>query len=207
MPRHEYFINRTRQTYTPGLIVPDTPLYLANDCDEGKYYFGDVDCGDELQLFVLLLSRRISTNSYGFARAGGLLGQLWFTPVSGSAHLPENLVYYTLLSSTMMGSQGSLANFVQQSTIATSRGYDYRELVWSPRFAKKSTSTSFVLIWEWREPTTEELRKLDACVAVLESEASMGKLHDLVVEATTQSIDGMDRDEIEQLAKNLRGYR
>ena len=206
MARHEYFLNRTRQTYTPALTVPDTPLYLANDCDEGKYYLGDLDCGDELQLFVLLLSKRISSNDYAFAKAGALLGQLWFTPVSGSDLLPESLVYYTILTSSMMGSKGSLANFVQQSTIATSRGYDHRELVWSPRFTRKSSYRSFSLVWEWREPTTEELRKLDACVGVLESEASMGKLHDLVVEATTQSIDGLSRDEIEQLAKNLRGY-
>ena len=203
MPRHEYFINRSRQAPAP-LIVPDTPLYLANNCDEGKYYLGDVDCGDDLQLVALLLSKRISTNDYAFAKAGALLGQLWFTPVSGSDLLPGNLVYHTILTSSMMGSKGSLANFVQQIAVAMSRGYDYREVIWSPRFARKSSYRSFSLVWEWREPTTEELRKLDSCVAVLESEVSMGKLRDSVVETTTLSIDGMNQDEVEQLARRYR---
>jgi len=85
-----------------------------------------------------------------------------------------------------------------------SRGYDYRQLIWLPWFVRKSSYKSFSPTWEWREPTTEELRKLDSCVAVFELEVSMGELRDLVVEATTLSIDGMGCDEIEQLARKYR---
>lgn len=205
MARHEYFLNRSNQICKPGaLIVPDTPLHLTTDLAQGRYYLGDTDCGSELELFALHFSRRLSTSEDGFAVPGALLGQLWFTPVSGSRYLPENLAYYTILADSRSGKRGSLMNFTQQATVALARGFDYREVVWMPKFVRRAGFTFYALSWEWREPTLEELKKLDSCVGVLESEISMGKLHDPALEATSRCVDGMSRDEIEQMAKRYR---
>ena len=207
MARHEYFLKQSNQICKPGLIVPEMPLHIVADLEQGRYYLGDTECGSELELFALKFSHRISTSDYGFASAGALMGQLWFAPISGSRHLPENLVYHMLLANSKSGKRGGLMNFQQQATIAMSRGYDFREVVWMPRFVRRSGFTFYALSWEWREPTLEELNKLDSCVSVLESNADMGKLHDPTMEATSRCVDGMTQEEIEQLAKNLRRYR
>lgn len=221
MPRHDYFLSRSKQVYTPGaLIVPDTPLFVANNCKEGKFYLGDTDCGSDLELVALLFSKRIATEEYSSAEPGTPLGQLWFTPVSGNKNLPSNLTFYTVLKNSKSGKSGSLINFGQQATIAMSRGYDYREIIWMPKFVKKTGSVPkednpkelvsaswFVLAWEWREPTEEELKKIDQCVGVLESETDMDKLFDPVLETTTRCVDGMKPDAIAALVENLRANR
>lgn len=207
MARHEYFLNRSRQICKPGaLIVPEMPLHIIADLEQGRYYLGDTDCGSELELFALKFSHRVSTNNYGFASVGALIGQLWFAPVSDSRYLPKNLIYYMLLTDNRSGKRGSLMNFQQQATIAMGRGFDFRSVVWMPRFVKKAGFIMYALAWQWREPTLEELKQLDSCVAVLESDADMGKLRDPALDATSRCVDGMSQDEIEQLTKNLRRY-
>ena len=208
MVRHKYFLDRSSQLYKPeALIVPEMPLQITADLEQGRYYLGDMEAGSELELFALRFSHRLSTSDCGFASAGALMGELWFSLLSGSRHLPTNLTYYMLLANSKSGKRGGLMNFQQQATIAMSRGYDFREVVWMPRFVKRAGFTFYALLWQWREPILDELKKLDSCVDVLESEVAMGKLHDPALEATSRCVDGMSQDEIEQLAKNLRRYR
>ena len=191
-------MKRSSQICKPGvLIVPEMPLHITADLEQGRYYLGDTECGSELELFALRFSHHLSTSDYGFASAGALMGQLWFTPVSGSRHLPTALIYYMLLANSKSGKRGGLMNFQQQATIAMSHGYDYRELVWSPRFVRRAGFTFYALLWEWREPTLEELNKLNSCVGVLESEIAMSKLHDPALEATSRCVDEMTENEIE----------
>ncbi len=102
---------------------------------------------------------------------------------------------------------GSLKNFGCQVAIAQSQGYDPRELVWIPKFIKKSAAITneagitesaswYVIDWMWRICSTEEDKVLDNCVSILQNPDQMELLFDMDLEATSISVEGMSQREI-----------
>lgn len=219
MPRHKYFTQETEGVFsTDALIVPDTAMNLRNDCKEGKWFLGETEYGSKLKFIALKFSRRIATEEYGVIAPGTPLGQVWFCPVAAGETpngqpLPTNVVYYTLLKNSSSGKSGSLINFGQKAVLAQSQGYDYREVIWSATFKKKSATIDgeavsyYVLDFEYSEADEAALRRVDQAVAVLESQEEMQKLFDPALEAATQCVDGLKPEAIAQLVENLRAGR
>jgi hypothetical protein len=219
MPRHKYFAEKTKDVFsTDALIVPETAMNLRNDCKEGKWFLGETEYGSKLKFICLKFSRRIATDEYGAISPGTPLGQLWFCPVAAGESpngqpLPTNVVYYTLVKNSSSGKSGSLINFGQKAVLAQSQGYDYREVVWSATFKKKSATIDgeavsyYVLDFEYSEPDEAALKRVDQAVAVLESQEDMQKLFDPALEAATQCVDGLKPEAIAQLVENLRANR
>ncbi len=106
--------------------------------------------------------------------------------------------YYTLLKNSSSGKSGSLINFGQKAVLAQSQGYDYREVVWTATFKKKSATIDgeavsyYVLDFGYSEPDEAALKRVDQAVAVLESQEDMQKLFDPALEAATQCVDGLN---------------
>lgn len=168
-----------------------------------------------LKFIALKFSRRIAIDEYGIIQPGTPLGQLWFVPVAAGESpngqpLPTNVVYYTLIKNSSSGKSGSLINFGQKAVLAQSQGYDYREVVWTASFKKKSATIDgesvsyYTLDFEYAEADEAALKRVDQAVAVLESEEDMQKLFDPALEAATQCVDGLKPEAIAQLVENLR---
>jgi hypothetical protein len=185
-----------------GLIIPEMAVFCRNDCKEGKWMIGESDYGSKLEFFVIHFSRRVSEYMDGRIAQG----QIWFTPISGD--IPKGIVYYTLIKNSSSGRSGSLKNFGCQVAIAQSQGFDPRELIWIPKFIKKSAAITneagitesaswYVIDWTWRECKQEDEEKLlDNCVAIIQNPAQMEMLFDMDLEATSICVDGMSQKEI-----------
>ncbi len=213
--RHKYFAEKTSVFSTDALIVPETAMNLRNNLKEGKWFWGETEYGSKLKFICLKFSRRIAKEEYGAISPGTPLGQLWFCPVAAGESpngqpLPTNVVYYTLLKNSSSGKSASLINFGQKAVLAQSQGYDYREVVWSAVFTKKSATidgeavTYYALDFEYSEPDHSAIRRVDQAVAVLESDEDMQKLFDPALEAATQCVDGLKPEAIALLVENLR---
>ncbi len=74
------------------------------------------------------------------------------------------MVYYTLVKNSSSGKSGSLINFGQKAVLAQSQGYDYREVVWTASFKKKSATIEgeavcyYVLDFEYAESDEAALK-------------------------------------------------
>lgn len=216
MARHKYFAEKTKETFLAGgLIVPENAMNLRNDCKEAQWYLGETPYGNRLKFICLKFSRRIVVDEYGAIQPGTPLGQLWFVPVvtgesPNGQPLPTNVVYYTLIKNSSSGKSGSLINFGQKAVLAQSQGYDFREVVWTATFKKKSATIDgeavsyYVLDFEYAEADEATLKRIDQAVAVLESEEDMSRLFDPTLEAATQCVDGLKPEAIAQLVENLR---
>jgi hypothetical protein len=157
--------------------------------------------GSKLEFLVVHFNRRVSEYMNGRIAQG----QIWFTPLTGD--IPKGIVYYTLIKNLSSGRSGSLKNFGCQVAIAQSQGYDPRELVWIPKFIKKSAAITndagitesaswYVIDWMWRVCNAEEEKVLDNCVAIIQNPAQMELLFDMDLEATSISVDGMSQRKI-----------
>lgn len=194
-----------------GLIIPEMAIFCKNDCKEGKWVLGETSYGDELQFAIVGFNRRISVVSYidePIPQA-----QIWFTPISGK--LPKGIVYYTLIKNSKSGKSGSMRNFGQQCAIAQSIGYDPREVIWIPKFIKKSgaiknedtgeieSASWYVLDFSFREENTEEESAvIDQTVAIMQSEQQMHLLYDMELDKSSVCVDGMSREEIANILNN-----
>ena len=168
---------------------------------------GETEYGSNLEFFILKFSRRISE----YMGDKIAQGQIWFTPVSGG--IPPGIVYYSLIKNSKSGRSGSLRNFGQQVAIAQSKGYDPRELIWQPKFIKKSgavpdengelqSATWYVLDWGFRSVSSEEeFQILDNVVAVLSNPIQEASLFDMELENSSICVDGMTQQEILQLLR------
>jgi len=198
MARNKFFESTPKNK---GLIIPEMAVFLKNDCKEGKWMVGETDYGSRLEFLVVHFSRRVSEYMGGRIAQG----QVWLTPVTGE--VPMGIVYYTLIKNSRSGRSGSLKNFGCQVAIAQSQGYDPRELVWCPKFIKKSAAITnedgntesaswYVIDWSWRECKTEEEAVLDNTVAILQDSERMEMLFDMDLEATSICVDGMNQRQI-----------
>lgn len=218
MARHQYFSKNKDLALPNSLIVPESPMNLRNDCKEASWYLGEIPYGNRLKFICIKFSRRIATEQFGAVQPGTPLGQIWFVPVQGGESpdgqkLPCNVVYYTLLKNSNSGKSGSLINFGQKAVLAQSQGYDYRELVWSAQFIKKSATIEneavsyYVLDFSYQEPDEVALGKIDQAVAILENRDDLGRLFDPDLEISTRCIDGLESQAIAQLTESLRMNR
>ncbi len=198
MARNKFFESTPKNK---GLIIPEMAVFLKNDCKEGKWMVGETDYGSRLEFLVVHFSRRVSEYMGGRIAQG----QVWLTPVAGE--VPMGIVYYTLIKNSRSGRSGSLKNFGCQVAIAQSQGYDPRELVWCPKFIKKSAAITnedgntesaswYVIDWSWRECKPEEEAILDNTVAILQDPERMEMLFDMDLEATSICVDGMNQRQI-----------
>ena len=148
---------------------------------------GESDYGSKLEFLIVHFNRRVSEYMDGRIAQG----QIWFTPLSGD--IPKGIVYYTLIKNSSSGRSGSLKNFGCQVAIAQSQGYDPRELVWIPKFIKKSAAITndagitesaswYVIDWMWRVCNEEEEKVLDNCVSIIQNPAQMELLFDMDLE-------------------------
>lgn len=202
MKRHEFF--KSIAPKNSGLIVPEMAISLKNDCKEGKWVVGETDYGSKAEFFIIHFSRRIGFEiDRKFPQ-----GQIWVTPVSGE--IPSGIIYYTLIKNSKSGKSGSLRNFGQQVAIAQSQGFDPRELVWCPKFVKKSgavpdengimqAASWYVLDFSFRVTTETEWPVLENCVTVLSSPEKMDLLFDPDLEISSICIDGMTRQQVAML--------
>jgi len=201
MARNKFFSSTPKNT---GLVIPDMAVFLKNDCKEGKFMIGESDYGSKLEFLVVHFSRRVAEYMDGRIAQG----QVWLTPISGE--VPKGIVYYTLIKNSKSGRSGSLKNFGCQVAIAQSQGYDPRELVWIPKFVKKSgaiadengvmqNATWYVLDWAWRECNAEEENILENTVAIIQDSERMSMLFDMDLESTSICVDGMNQKQILEL--------
>jgi hypothetical protein len=201
MARHKFFESTPKNT---GLVIPEMAVFLKNDCKSGCWTVGETEYGSKLEFFVVHFSRRVSEYMGGRIAQG----QIWLTPIGGD--VPKGIVYYTLIKNSKSGRSGSLKNFGCQLAIAQSQGYDPRELVWCPKFIKKSAAISdesgtvqnaswYVLDWSFRECNTEEEKTLDNTIAIIQSPDQMELLFDMDLEASSICVDGMNQKEILRL--------
>jgi hypothetical protein len=219
MARHKYFAAKTKDVFSAdSLIVPENAMCLRNDCKESQWYLGETPYGNRLKFICLKFSRRIAVEEYGAIQPGTPLGQLWFVPIQtgespNGQPLPTNVVYYTLIKNSSSGKSGSLINFGQKAVLAQSQGYDFREVVWTATFKKKSATIQgeavsyYVLDFEYSEPDEAALLRIDQAVGVLESQEEMQRLFDPALESATRCVDGLKPEAIAQLEENLRANR
>ena len=222
MTRHQFFIEQTKHFTADALCVPDMALALRNDCKEGAWYLGETSYGSRLQFIAVKFSRRLAGHNFGSVAAGTPLGQLWFVPIAGGIgsdehgneiRLPLNLVYYTVLKNSSSNKSGSLINFGQKATLVQSQGYDYREVIWTPVFRKKSATIDgeavsyYVLDWLYQLPEQMDAatyKRVEQVVEVLRSPDELAKLFDPNLEATTRCVDGLTAPEMTALMENLK---
>ena len=144
--RHQYFKDETKHYNPDGIMIPDNAQVLKNNCKEGKWQLGESSYGDRLKFVVLKFSRYLHKGNDVLAPATPI-GQVWFVPIKGGegtddngdkTQLAHNLVYYTILKNSKSGKSGSLLNFGQKAAQVQALGYDYREILWKPKFVTKS---------------------------------------------------------------------
>ena len=194
-----------------GLVVPEIPVFCKNDCKEGRWMIGESEYGNKMEMLIVNFSKRIQDRNVFYDKRIAQ-GQVWFTPISGE--VPSNIIYYTLIKNSKSGKSGSLKNFAQQLAIAASLGYaDPRQLVWTPRFVKRSgaipdengvmqSATWYVLDWAFREIEESELPALENCVGVMSDPEQMAMLYDPDLEGDSVCVDGMSP---QQISAMLRG--
>jgi hypothetical protein len=198
MARHKFFESTPKNT---GLVIPEMAVFLKNDCKSGCWTVGETEYGSKLEFLAVHFSRRVSEYMGGRIAQG----QIWLTPVAGE--VPKGIVYYTLIKNSKSGRSGSLKNFGCQIAIAQSQGYDPREVVWCPKFIKKSGAIAdengvvqnaswYVVDWSFRECNAEEEKILDNTVAIIEDPERMEMLFDMDLEASSICVDGMNQKEI-----------
>jgi hypothetical protein len=198
MARNKFFASTPKNE---GLVIPEMAVFLKNDCKGGCWTVGETEYGGKLEFLMVNFSRRVSEYMGGRIAQG----QVWLTPVSGD--VPKGIVYYTLIKNSKSGRSGSLKNLGCQVAIAQSQGYDPRELVWIPKFIKKSAAIAdesgtiqnaswYVLDWSYRECNAEEDKVLLNTIAIIESPHQMELLFDMDLEATSICVDGMSQREI-----------
>ncbi len=187
--RHQFFASQTEGFTSDAIYIPDSPLFLKNNCKEGAWQLGDTNYGNRLKLAALKFSRYLHIGN-DTLDPGTPIGQLWFCPLDGGVGSDEqgneirlalNLVYYTLLKNSKSGKSGSLINFGQKAALLQAEGIDYREVVWIPRFVKKSGTL----------------------IDILSSEEQMGKLLDPTIEGECKCVDGLKPVEIAKLASSM----
>ncbi len=210
------------------LLVLTDNLSIKDFLIKNKFFawqLGDTNYGSRLKLVALKFSRYLHMGNDAIA-AGAPIGQLWFCPIDGGIRSDEqgneiqlalNLVYYTLLKNSKSGKSGSLLNFGQKAALLQGQGIDYREVVWIPKFIKKSGTVTndigqaesaswYVLDWgvvlpEDQDDSTYE--KIGNLIDILSSTEEMGKLIDPIVEGECRCVDGLKPQQIAQLANSM----
>lgn len=224
--RHEFF-NKLAQDYdSTAICIPDMAMRLDNNCKEGAWFLGETNYGNRLQVIAVKFSKRLHVGNE-YTDPGNPMGQLWFVPVVGGIgsdeqgneiQLPLNICYYTLIKNSKSGKSGSLINFGQKATLCQSQGYDFREVIWIPRFIKKSgmitneagqkeSASWYVLDWSFIKPeeqATEQFNRVQKTIEILQSEDQMQRLFDPGLEKESRCVDGMTSAEIAALAQNLK---
>ncbi len=223
--RHKFFAEQNTGYTTDSIYIPDSPLFLKNNCKEGSWQLGDTNYGNRLKLAALKFSRYLHMGNEALA-PGTPLAQLWFVPLEGGIGADElgneiqlalNLVYYTLLKNSKSGKSGSLVNFGQKAALLQGQGIDYREVVWIPKFIKKSGTVTndigqaesaswYVLDWGYIKPESQDestYNKIGNLIDILNSTEEMGKLIDPIVEGECRCVDGLKPQQIAQLANSM----
>ena len=223
--RHKFFTSQNQGFTTDAIYIPDSPLFLKNNCKEGTWQLGDTNYGNRLKLAALKFSRYLHMGN-DTLDPGTPMGQLWFCPLDGGVgsddqgneiRLALNLVYYTLLKNSKSGKSGSLINFGQKAALLQAEGIDFREVVWIPRFVKKSGTVTndsgqpesaswFVIDWGYVKPDAQDeatYNKIGNLIDILSSNEQMGKLLDPMIEGECKCVDGLKPVEIAQLASSM----
>lgn len=168
------------------------------------------------ELFVghkaFLLNLLLPSPPYSRKRSNESLipqGQIWLTALNGF-DVPAGIVMYTLIKNSKSGKAGSLKNFAQQVALCQAEGYDPREVVWQPKFVKKSgaipdengvmqAASWYVLDFSYREPSESEYPLIESVVAILESPPQLAMLYDIDLEGTSVCVDGYSPQEVREL--------
>lgn len=224
--RHEYFQQLTENYSPDSICIPDMPMRLDNNCKEGAWFMGETNYGQRLSLIAVNFSKRLHRGNE-YTEGGTPLGQLYFIPVSGGLgtdengneiKLPLNICYYTLIKNSKSGKSGSLINFGQKATLAQSQGYDYREVIWIPRFVKKSgtitndsgqkeSASWYIIDWNFITPEQQEpeqFKRVEKVISILQDENELKRLYDPGLERESICIDGKSQDEILQITQSLK---
>ena len=223
--RHKFFKQETSAFNPDGIIIPENALALRNNCKEGRWMLGDTSYGDRLKIVALKFSRYLHKGN-DVLPPGTPVGQLWFCPIEGGEGTDENgnktelalnLVYYTLLKNSKSGKSGSLLNFGQKAAQLQARGYDYREVLWQPKYVKKSgtvineagnpeAASWYVLDWGFTLPEAQEditYNKIGNIINILSDGGEMEKLLDPTMLAEHQCVDELSPQEVISLAQSL----
>lgn len=224
--RHQYFQKQTEGFSREAILIPDMPMRLDNNCKEGAWQLGSSTFGQRLQLLAVKFSHRIHFGNEYIA-PGTPIGQLWFVPVAGGVgtdeqgketQLPLNICYYCLLKNSRSGKSGSLINFGQKATLVQAQGLDYREVVWCPRFVKKSgtiindagqpeNASWYILDWSFITPDNQPepiFNRVRSVIEILQSEEQMARLFDPTLETESRCVDELSSNEISTLSASLK---
>lgn len=176
--RHDFFKEIHQDFDSTSVYIPDMAMRLDNNCKEGAWFLGDTSYGNVLHMLMIKFSKRMHKGN-DYYDLGMPFGELWFVPINGGkggnekgkeTQLPLNCVYYTVLKNSRSQRSGSLINFGQKAVMCMSQGFDYREVVWVPRFLKKSglvtnslgqqeNASWYVLDWSFILPHNQTLSK------------------------------------------------
>lgn len=223
--RHQFFKDETKAFNPDGIIIPDNALALRNNCKEGRWMLGDTNYGDRLKLVAVKFSRYLHKGN-DVISPGSPIGQLWFCPIDGGTgtddfgnetRLAHNLVYYTLLKNSKSGKSGSLLNFGQKAAQLEASGYDFREVVWTPRFVPKSGTVKneagvlepaswYVLDWNYLLPEDQDdatYNKIGNLINILRDDLRTEKLLDPIVLSDHECIDGKTLPQVVEIKQKL----
>ncbi len=223
--RHEFFKEQKKGYNPDAIMIPDNALALRNNCKEGRWMLGETNYGDRLKLVAVKFSKYLHKGNEILA-PGTPIGQLWFCPIDGGEGTDEqgektqlalNLVYYTILKNSKSGKSGSLLNFGQKAAQLEAQGYDYREIVWKPKFVSKSgtvinaagqpeAASWYVLDWGFTLPEDQDERtydKIGNLIDILSKTEEMDKLVDPLMLNEHECVDRLSPQEIVQLAASM----
>ena len=81
--RHKFFASENQAFTQNAIYIPDSPLFLKNNCKEGNWQLGDTNYGNRLKLAALKFSRYLHIGNDSID-PGTPIGQLWFCPLDGA---------------------------------------------------------------------------------------------------------------------------
>lgn len=167
-----------------ALLVPEMPISVRCNCQSGRWFVGDNDCGSKLSLTILKFSRF-------FGKLGltdrEQFGQIWFVAESGD--LPQGTVLVTYIKTR------SLQNFNQCVATIQARGIEPATGIFVPEFVKFSgnkpdaegvmrATNYYGLKWSWEE--RKDWSIIDQAAAVLSDPSNQSRMVDL--EGTRQMV-------------------
>ncbi len=122
-----------------------------------------------------------------------------------------------MLKNSKSGKSGSLLNFGQKAAQLQALGFDFREVVWQPKFVKKSGTVTndlgiqeaaswYVLDFNFTLPKDQDdatYNKIGNIISILSDRTEMDKLLDPAMLAEHEQVDHLSPQEIVQLAQSM----
>lgn len=182
--RLDFFKKSTEAMQNQGVIISETPFEVLCDLSAGKFKDASSNSlGEEMSMFVLKFGRTWGIPPWNKDEDAKpeFFGELWFNAVDGKLGKEAGRLVCKMLKPLRQ-----LRFFEQQATKLMGGGYDYREVVWVPKFEEKGgvdkegkATKYYTIKWDYRFPQgKEEENKLMAIAGILEADPELSQCRD-----------------------------